>query len=341
MTDPTPELNSPRRIFVFEHVCGGGMIDEPIPPALAAQGYAMLAAVIEDFVRDGRQVTTLRDGRVDAVPGADERVPDDAAHCADLFDDAARRADAVLIVAPECDGHLEGWTRRLEAVDARSLGCTREAVCLCADKRALTRDLECAGVPVPVMHEGMPPTRARIVSRPRFGAGCEETWLHRAAPSPMPADDGRVLHEFVPGCAASVSLVVQGDAAIALPAGRQQIRLGESDPASVDYQGGVLPLDEPLQQRAAALGRRAVAAVPGLRGFVGVDLVLAGRADDDVVLEINPRLTMSYVGLRALCTTNLARALLDTSVMPPFREGSVSFDAAGVLYEIAPSRYRP
>ena len=70
-----------------------------------------------------------------------------------------------------------------------------------------------------------------------------------------------------------------------------------------------MPLPDHLAVRAVELGRRAVTAVSGLCGYVGVDLVLRGQ---DQVIEINPRLTTSYVGLRALAKTNLAEAMLRT-----------------------------
>ena len=49
-----------------------------------------------------------------------------------------------------------------------------------------------------------------------------------------------------------------------------------------------------------------------LIGYVGVDLVLgvAGDGGDDAVIEINPRLTTSYLALRRLLRTNLAAAML-------------------------------
>jgi predicted ATP-grasp superfamily ATP-dependent carboligase len=60
------------------------------------------------------------------------------------------------------------------------------------------------------------------------------------------------------------------------------------------------------------MGLAAVAALPLSQGYVGVDLVL-GQAEDgsgDRVIEVNPRLTTSYVGLRALARANLAAAML-------------------------------
>ena len=51
--------------------------------------------------------------------------------------------------------------------------------------------------------------------------------------------------------------------------------------------------------------------MPPTVGYVGVDLVLGREPDgsEDVVIEINPRLTTSYVGLRAAARTNLAEAM--------------------------------
>jgi hypothetical protein len=79
------------------------------------------------------------------------------------------------------------------------------------------------------------------------------------------------------------------------------------DVEQIHYEGGTMPLPDHLAIRTVELGRKAVTAVSGLRGYVGVDLVLRGQ---DHVIEINPRLTTSYIGLRALAKTNLAEAML-------------------------------
>jgi hypothetical protein len=70
-------------------------------------------------------------------------------------------------------------------------------------------------------------------------------------------------------------------------------------------------------------------------GYVGVDLILgndpAGGADR--VLEINPRLTTSYVGLRAAAKTNLAEAMLAVCrgecIVPEFDARGLQFDTEG------------
>jgi len=78
------------------------------------------------------------------------------------------------------------------------------------------------------------------------------------------------------------------------------------------YCGGKLPLEPQLDRRARNLGLATVAALSNPRGYLGIDLVLGQAEDgsDDYVIEINPRLTTSYVGLRALARKNLAAAML-------------------------------
>ena len=62
-----------------------------------------------------------------------------------------------------------------------------------------------------------------------------------------------------------------------------------------------MPLEPLLAERASQLAAQAVATLPDPFGYIGVDLVLGHDPEgrDDVVIEINPRLTTSYVGLRA------------------------------------------
>jgi predicted ATP-grasp superfamily ATP-dependent carboligase len=85
--------------------------------------------------------------------------------------------------------------------------------------------------------------------------------------------------------------------------------------------------------------------MPEGRGYLGVDLLL-GPADDgsqDYVIEVNPRLTTSYVGLRALSETNVARAMLDVAAgrapVLAFRDEVIEFDADGTIRPSPPAPF--
>src|SRR5262249_53666867 len=79
-----------------------------------------------------------------------------------------------------------------------------------------------------------------------------------------------LLQELVRGEAASVSLLADGRDAVALALNAQSL-------AAVPrfaYRGGRTPLDHPLGPRAIAAAVSVCRALDGLRGFVGVDVIL-------------------------------------------------------------------
>src|SRR5205085_5922811 len=109
------------------------------------------------------------------------------------------------------------------------------------------------------------------------------------------------------------------------------------------YQGGQLPIRIDLEDRAIRLGRQSVDCVPGLAGYIGVDLILGDAPDgsQDYAIEINPRLTTSYVGLRALADFNLAQAMIRVAAGEPagelrWRPGPVRFLSDGAIHPVSP-----
>ena len=108
--------------------------------------------------------------------------------------------------------------------------------------------------------------------------------------------------------AASVSLVSDGFRVLPLTVNAQAIRGSRR----FTYRGGVTPLNHPLAERAIDAAVRTCSAIPGLRGYVGVDVVLAGSGA--VVIEVNPRLTTAYLGVRAAVEGNIAALTLAACV---------------------------
>jgi predicted ATP-grasp superfamily ATP-dependent carboligase len=340
------------RVFVYEHLCGGGMT--AAPASLRAEGRAMLAAVVQDFAHvDGVEVLTLLDEKGD-FPGRPEtlcrRAP--AGEEAVIFRELARWADFTLVIAPELDDTLGtrcDWV--LEAA-GRLLGPGPEVARLAADKWQLAQLLQERRVPVPRtfrMESSLPPDEYPLVLKPRHGAGSQATFLvgHPAelALASLQARievcrDDLLLQSFIPGRPASVALLIGTADRLPLAPAQQHV----SADGRFRYQGGILPLPANLAQRAVDLSNRAVAAIPGLFGYVGVDLVLGAAADgsQDRVIEVNPRLTTSYVGLRQLTETNLAGALLrlaigETVPQPRWHSGPVRFWPDGT---VQPARKR-
>jgi predicted ATP-grasp superfamily ATP-dependent carboligase len=337
------------RAFIYEYTCGGGLAEPWREGGLRSEGWAMLAAMLADWARvPGVETVTLLDERCPRVPpGPPPRriLPEQEALA---VRDLAGSADYALVIAPECDGILATRCRWIEAAGCRLLGPSLAAITLTADKLALARHLQQATLPTPATRlwtpGASPPQDAYpAVWKPRHGAGSQATFLASTAEELADcADRARsegwqgeaLVQPFVPGRPMSVAFLTGPGRSVALPPAAQRL----SADGRFHYLGGTVPLPADLAERAVQLGRRAVAAVPGLRGYVGVDLVLGEATDgsQDWVIEINPRVTTSYVGLRALARTNLAEALLHAALgrevaAPVWRSGPVEFLADGTV----------
>jgi predicted ATP-grasp superfamily ATP-dependent carboligase len=227
-------------------------------------------------------------------------------------------------------------------VGGRLLGPSSAAVRLTTDKLRLAEHLRARGVPTPPTVPCTPEAAALgfpLVVKPRDGAGSQATFLVRDAaelarcPARAAAEGWTgelVAQPFVEGEPASVSFVIGPGGKYCLKPARQLL----SADGRLRYEGGVVPgADEKV---AKAVAVRALAAVEGLRGWFGVDIVLQEQTGQ--LIEINPRLTTSYVGLRRLARCNLMELLLaaasgETPPVVAWRDGAVTFRPDGTISE--------
>jgi predicted ATP-grasp superfamily ATP-dependent carboligase len=323
------------RVFVYEYMTATGVGRRPddADHRFFVEGRAMWEAVAADFARiPGVEVVTLPEPP-DAPEYGTER---------EAFRQAASTADWSLVIAPEISGLL--YNRCHMALDAgsRVLGPTQFAVQLTGNKYRLCSEWELAGVPTPRTHRFGGDLPFPFVLKPDTGAGSECVFLVHEAEELHAAqqafraqgwhEQSIVCQEYVPGRAASIAFLCGPGGNVPLEPTLQLL----SDDGRFHYQGGELPIPPPLAQRAIQLGASAVECVPGLLGYVGVDLVLGGAADGsaDFAIEINPRLTTSYIGLRALAGFNIAHEMLKIAAGESARElrwkpARVRFGAAG------------
>ena len=336
-------MASPPKVFIHEFVTGGGWPPGEVPLDLASEAAAMLWAVLADFRAWGavRTVTTS-DRRLDhfALP-ADEVVCVTPGHHASAFASLLDQSDAALIIAPETDGVLARLSAIVEEADIPLLSCCSTAVAVASDKAACYDLFRQANLPTPLTRRSTFSTASQVadqvgyplVIKPIDGVGCDGvclvrgpteladalTLLHQAT-----SHDEIILQSFVAGVHASVSLLAAGEQSLPLSLNGQAIEVG----CPFIYRGGEVPLSHPMGARALTVAQSAIRLIPGLRGYVGVDLILT--QDEALLIEINPRLTTSYIGLRQVIDLNLAQAIWDArcrGILPAQAQiiGQVSF----------------
>ncbi|MBA4018821.1 MAG: hypothetical protein C0483_16765 [Pirellula sp.] len=338
-------MGRPRQIFLYEHVTGGGLLGAATEDlqALQAEGGAMWGAVLRDLGRiDAVRVVTMVDGRFD-VPcpsGMGMRVHrvNSVEEWEQRFDELARDADDVLLIAPETGGVLTRLTERVERLGARLLSPSSTFCAWGADKTAVATTMAQAGVPMPhgVRLAATDPWPSEFpapaVLKPNDGCGSDR--VRRLDDCSTDARYGAEtvwrLEKFAPGRAASVACLCGPTGFVILPPCLQRL----SDDGEFRYLGGLRLVDE---ASAVRLAERVCAALPPVVGYIGLDLVL-GPADDgsdDVLIEVNPRVTTSYVGLAQMQQGNLAEGIIrmcdGRGFEPRWNAELVSFTASGEL----------
>jgi predicted ATP-grasp superfamily ATP-dependent carboligase len=316
-----------KRIFVHEYLSGGGRAGADLADderGLLVAGAAMRDAIVDDLLAlaDVR-VTAAAGGLADAgLAPAALRVAPGAGETVEAFVGRLARAhDASWIVAPETGGVLEGL--RAAVGPAGWIGCDGEALRCAASKSATLARLARRGVPTPLRFAQ--DHRGRWVVKPDDGAGTLATRLHADRlhahddlAARRAAGRAATLEPFVEGEALSISMIVGANLAES-PASPARIVAFNRQRIVPDAEGwlhdeGVeaAALDVRRDVRAGAL--QALAAqvadgLPGLRGFVGIDLIW-NEEHGPVLIEVNPRVTTAYVGLSARLGRNLATDVL-------------------------------
>jgi predicted ATP-grasp superfamily ATP-dependent carboligase len=161
------------------------------------------------------------------------------------------------------------------------------------------------------------------VLKPRDGCGCGDVQLLRLDHQQfrMVCAEGERVLDSVPGSdlcwllqplqvglPCSVGFVGSGQQQfVQTPVGQQSVvcKLGR-----FGYEGGSVPAEPTVQQRAWPLLHQLGMALGVFRGWVGVDFVFGEQLS---VIEVNPRLCTSYLGYRQLLRGNLAALLLGGS----------------------------
>jgi len=313
----------------------------------------MLTALVRDFSRlRGCQVATLLDSRCQRAMrshGISGPVVGSAKELRDLFRSEAAHANSTVLVAPECDGSLLRIVRWAEAAQARLISPNSEFVRWASDKHRTAARLR---------HHGMASTlgwrwdrlaRSQwkrlpfpLIVKPADGAGCHEVrrinrlddLAHFQGSLATRSPSAYRLEPLYPGRPASISALCGPSGPTWLPACWQLV----TGATAFHYRGGRTMRDRHLAHRVRNLVAPLAPELSKVVGYIGIDVILGPGQDgrNDLVLEVNPRLTTSYVGLRTAAMGNLAewmlRAARGQSVKPRFQRRCCHFRSNGTAW---------
>lgn len=228
-------------------------------------------------------------------------------------------ADAVWLIAPETDGLLHYLTQIATLQGKLVLGCGPASVKITSEKMATCLALEEAGIAtIPTYtFDNWPKSHWIWLAKPNDGAGCSDTaWFNNVDDLQdwIEQNDKQLTHviqAYQPGDPASISCVIKNGKARLLSCNTQIININNH---MVSYKGSVINGMREYWSQFEFVANQIAKAFPDLAGYVGIDVIVDN--DEIYVVEINPRLTTSYAGLREAIGANPAELIINTLTRP-------------------------
>ena len=317
------------RILLLEFFSSGGIfIDSECERSpherstLVDEGWKMLQALLRDALRrDGLYIDVLLDESCDHT--TEEALSHANVNChpvanAEQFtqqlDDLAVTADYVIAIAPETDELLSQLAARLRKCGASVLLPSASQICWSSSKTQTCQMLTDYNIPTPgILSQKQLVSLnqdAFVVMKPDDGAGCVDTRVLTIAElSSVKPNSDMLIQPYQSGTDVSVSVIMGNNPVVMSPL-YQQIKNVNQVLSFTGVEGDVAAEHA---ERATQLADRCIPLFPGARGWIGIDMVIGETPEDDMVIEINPRLTSSFCTLSEIADVSLVGMILDNA----------------------------
>jgi len=334
------------QIFVFEFVSGGGFSQVDIPSSLFCEGYGMLRCIIADFKALNFDISTLLDERIaflskylDSDDISLVSLQDDYIK---VFKESIKECEYCFIIAPEFSNILYDLTKIADENNKKILSVGLKGIKLGTSKIKTFNFFKKMKIStprtfiIPFKHNALDidfiikkyhDLKRPIVIKPNDGVGAESIFYFENEgqiseffqESHEKIDRSRmcILQEFIDGEDMSASLIgypsnmerQQANPAI-LSINSQDINIKDANRES-EYFGGNTPVVEHEEITTELSEMLEKLNFSGLGGYYGLDFI---RNKDKKIhfIEINPRLTTSYIGVRNIIDSNPASLILNS-----------------------------
>lgn len=279
----------------------------------------MLQALLEDLkgLPDLQVILLLDDRCTNILVSSDTQVcwVTQADDFKKLLTELIEQVDLVWPIAPESQNVLADIARQVKSQQKILLLSAPDTVSMCADKLATYQNLKQHAVPVVETQslEGLAelPYLPSVIKL-RDGEGCDgnRIILNSAqfglAMSDLDSKRSYIVQPLVDGQALSLSGLFKEGKGWLLSCNQQQMAVNNN---RFCLQACVVNVGSQFHQVYQSLIDQVAVAMPDLWGYIGIDFIETPNQGLQI-LEINPRLTTSYVGIRQATGINVAAQVL-------------------------------
>ena len=343
---------SNNRIFIFEFVSGGGFNQVDIPNSLFCEGYGMLKSIITDFKALNFEISTLLDNRIsfltshlDANKVSYVKAKDDYIN---IFKKALVDCENAFIIAPEFSDILYNLTKIVKDYKKQILSIDLKGIQLGASKIKTYEYFRKNNIKTPETYQiplvdGLDmdfilkkfnELKTPIIIKPEDGVGAESIYYFKNRNQiqsffkelnyNIDLNRRYILQKYIDGRDLSVSLIgaPYNSNNLSIPPkilsiNFQDVNIKESAIQS-GYFGGYTPVKNYAQINKTLSNIFNKLDLSMFNSYFGIDFI----KNEDLIsfIEINPRLTTSYIGIRNILNINPAEIIINNfSNSPEFQ----------------------
>ena len=315
------------KILVFEYITGGGLAREELPESLAREGSLMLKALIDELVvLPSVKLTVLLDWRCNTMdlPQTIQIIRVSAEQSVyDLLPAHIETSDLVWPIAPEMESQLLNISKLVENKSKRLLNSSSESVAICSDKLATIQVLKknkfSSIIDGQQLDEFSQEFIGHWVIKPKDGVGCVDCFLvsskkeFKQLIKQINDPSNYIIQPYIKGESLSLSCLFKNGVAWLLCCNKQLVSIKQGKFELKACQVNIIMKNRVVYQQ---LINQVAEAIPGLWGYVGIDIIQPEHGQA-LIVEINPRLTTSYVGIHQALGINVAETVIKMTDKDP------------------------
>ncbi len=306
------------KILLFEFSVGGGFSKQALPASLINEGELMLRTITSElssllFV----QLTIFLDWRCQHI-----KLPhninviyiSEQHNFYDKLSQAINSYHFIWPIAPEIDAILLK-TSTLIYKKAKLLNSLPQAISICSDKLLTAQRLQQSQIKTiettPLLKFSQPLLRTSVI-KPKDGAGCLHSYVVTSQSefndinSSLDNRDNYIIQPFIKGDSLSLSCLFKNGNAWLLCCNRQHILINQQKVRLTRCDVNIPSKHWDIYQQ---LINQVAQSILGLWGYVGIDIIQPENGEA-IIVEINPRLTSSYVGINQATGINVGKEVL-------------------------------
>ena len=309
-----------QKILIYEYITGGGLINEDLTSDLMFEAKLMTNSLYRDCLKSKNiSFKYFQDYRLNSIQKSNSVIVRDKKQIYNVR--FLKKFDWILPILPENDSILYNYISFLEDNGCKKISSDKKTILLLSDKLrfykfCIKNDILTIPTYNSISYKKLKCTGNYII-KDRFGAGCSYIKICNDINNINPKNfTKKIIQPYFNGDDYSVSVFFTKNNFKFLTINKQYIV--EKDNRFLKLEKILVNVNTISLTKISHMLSKLKRLLPGLIGYIGIDIII--KNSNIYIVEINPRITTSFIGLYEALGINL----IDLFINPHSQKNIVS-----------------